>query len=170
MWTLRRRAARAVVLDHQSRVLLLQARDPYDASKGEWWELPGGGVEQGETTADAAARELLEETGLDGVDMGNSVWRHHARFVFAGIGFDQEEYVHVGRVDVPEGWRPTGLEYIEAAAFQGQQWWPLDDLEELIAGGGRVIPPWLPAELRRYLVDGPPPAEVDLGELGDVFP
>lgn len=162
--TLRRQAARAVVLDGEDRVLLLQACDPLDRSKGEWWEIPGGGMDPGETSAQAAARELLEETGMDGVELGGCVWRQHSRFVFAGIHFDQDEQIHVGRVlrVVSDGWRPAGLESLEAAAFKGQRWWPLDDLDALVAAGGRVIPAWLPAQLRQYLADGPPRTPVDI--------
>ncbi|HBU02001.1 MAG TPA: NUDIX hydrolase, partial [Acidimicrobiaceae bacterium] len=47
-WVLKRTAARVVVLDQHGHVLLLEARDPADASKGQWWEIPGGGFAQGE--------------------------------------------------------------------------------------------------------------------------
>ncbi len=48
-----------MIFDDRGRVLLCHRRD-YDL-----WNLPGGGVEQGESPWDAVGREIKEETGLD---------------------------------------------------------------------------------------------------------
>lgn len=165
---MRRQAARAVVLDDHDRVLLIRAHDPFSPAKGEWWELPGGGMEPGEESGRAAAREVREETGLAGVEMGPCVWQHDARFTFAGMRFEQLEHIHVARWygTGDEGpYRPGGLEMIEALAFSGFGWWHASDLPGL----GVVIPPWLAEQLPRYLADGPGDAPQHLGELGPVF-
>lgn len=41
---------------------VLMVRHVHDGR--DYWTLPGGGVEHGESAAEAAAREILEETGL----------------------------------------------------------------------------------------------------------
>ncbi|HEX6954448.1 MAG TPA: NUDIX domain-containing protein [Agromyces sp.] len=63
-------AAGAVVTDPQGRVLLVRrARDP---QRGRW-SVPGGRVEPGESLEQAAAREVLEETGLR-VELAGELW------------------------------------------------------------------------------------------------
>jgi len=53
-------SAGGVVLDAQGRVLLIRARD----LRGQpVWTLPKGALTKGETSADAALREVREETG-----------------------------------------------------------------------------------------------------------
>lgn len=64
------RAASAVITDGDGRVLLVQRLRPPDAG---CWSVPGGRVEPGETTAEAVAREVREETGLEvtvGAELG----------------------------------------------------------------------------------------------------
>ncbi len=48
----------AVIFD-EGLVLLAHRRDI------DWWNLPGGGMEMGETVEEAMCREVREETGLD---------------------------------------------------------------------------------------------------------
>jgi len=48
----------AVLRDSKGRILVLKRREP------KVWELPGGGVEWGESPEKAVRREVLEETGL----------------------------------------------------------------------------------------------------------
>lgn len=49
----------AIILDAEDRVLLCHRRDI------DLWNLPGGGVEAGETPWEAVVREVREETGFE---------------------------------------------------------------------------------------------------------
>jgi 8-oxo-dGTP diphosphatase len=49
------------VVHSRGRVLLVKRKNPPNQGK---WALPGGLVELGETSQEAAVREILEETGL----------------------------------------------------------------------------------------------------------
>jgi 8-oxo-dGTP diphosphatase len=59
--TVRIRCAGAIVFDELGRLLLVQRGQ--EPNQGRW-TLPGGRCEPGESAAAAAAREVLEETGL----------------------------------------------------------------------------------------------------------
>jgi 8-oxo-dGTP diphosphatase len=49
----------ALIFDDEGRILLGHRRDI------DWWNLPGGGMEAGETVDEALCREVREETGLE---------------------------------------------------------------------------------------------------------
>ncbi len=59
IWRAMTLGVRILVRDEQGRILLV--RHTYVAG----WHMPGGGVERGETSQQAACKELLEECGIE---------------------------------------------------------------------------------------------------------
>ena len=59
--------AAVALFDKDGRVLI--AKRPEGKSMAGLWEFPGGKIRDGEDAADAARRELLEETGLEACDL-----------------------------------------------------------------------------------------------------
>ena len=76
-----------VLLDDQKRVLLIKARDPANPRGRTWWEIPGGGMDPGENSAETAERELWEEAGITSATVGPVVWTQSVQFTFAGLVF-----------------------------------------------------------------------------------
>ena len=149
----RRPAARVVLLDSARRVFLINSVDPFDRSKRPWWEIPGGGMDPGETSEEAAAREIVEETGITEFELGPCIWTQQVQFTFAGMFFDSDERIHVAWCDGGE-FAPRRLELFEAMAFRGARWW---EAGELIESDEVVLPPRM-REFLQPIVDGIIPA------------
>jgi 8-oxo-dGTP pyrophosphatase MutT (NUDIX family) len=73
-----RPAARLLVVDRDGRVLLFRFVPGDD--RAPFWCTPGGAVDPGESYAEAARRELLEETGID-ADPGPEIARRTVDFL-----------------------------------------------------------------------------------------
>lgn len=105
----------AVVVDDGDLLLIRRGRGP---AQGEW-AIPGGRVQAGELLAEAVVRELLEETGLEGVCEDLVGWAER-------IGDDHHYVILDFRVTLLERTEPTaGDDAAEAA------WVPLVDVAEL---------------------------------------
>ena len=154
----KRPAARVVPIDEAGRILMINMVDPGDPSKPAWWEIPGGGMDPGETSAETAARELREEAGITRADIGPVVWTQSVQFTFAGLFFDQDEFIHVAWTDQTELAAPT-LEYFEAMAFQGSRWWTVD---EVVNADTAFLPPRLPELLPALVAGDLPVSPIDI--------
>jgi 8-oxo-dGTP pyrophosphatase MutT (NUDIX family) len=59
-----RETARIMLVDEKNRIFLLKTHFDPEVGLPPRWLTPGGGIDSGETTLDAAVRELREETGM----------------------------------------------------------------------------------------------------------
>ena len=124
-------AAIVVVLDDQDRVLVMW-RHRFILDK--WvWELPGGYIDAGESPAEAAQREVLEETGFQVDEV-----EHLVSFQPMSGQADSENHVFLARAP-----RATGGA-TDVNETERVEWLPLDDAlaaiaEGTVVGAGSVV-------------------------------
>jgi 8-oxo-dGTP pyrophosphatase MutT (NUDIX family) len=146
-----RRAARVLLVDGAGRALLLHGGDP--ARPGErWWFTPGGGLDDGETLAEGAARELYEETGLrvDPAELGDPVWQETTEFSYRDQAYRQEQDFFLLRV---AEWRvdTAGMDEDEQQTITEHRWWSAAEIE---ASDEQIFPRELAGLLRRFAAAG----------------
>ncbi len=144
---LERRAARVLLVDGAGRILLQHCCDPAAPGAGSWWNTTGGGIDEGETAEQAAAREVVEETGLrlGPDDLGPVVHQRQTRFEFGGSSYAQSEDYFLVRTEAFDA-VPTAHSDLELVAVLGLRWWTRDELR---GTAERVYPEELVAVLDR---------------------
>jgi ADP-ribose pyrophosphatase YjhB (NUDIX family) len=119
----------------EGRLLLARRANP-----PQLWTLPGGRVEPGESAADAARRELGEETGVDADILGFAGFRE---IVMRGAnGKVERHYVILSFAarwragEAQTGAEISAIEWIESEAVARYE--TTEGLEEIVAAARRI--------------------------------
>ena len=154
-----RRTARVLVIDEADRVLLLRTQLPH-RKEASVWLTPGGGLKPGETHEEGAIRELWEETGLTGVDLGPWVWRRQVVWRWGDRIYEAHERFFI--LWVPRFSLSPGVSVdLESETVLEHRWWSVPELQ---AAAGPSFAPTLIGEHMAAILEGRlPDTPIDVG-------
>ena len=152
-----RETVRVIMIDN-GRTLLFEDSDP-GVPEASWWVTPGGGVDAGESVAQAAVREVAEETGylLAESDLLGPIALRHVVHGYSDQVIEQDESFFLAMVD-PFDVDVSAHSLDEQLTIKQFRWWSHDDL--------RHTNEWIwPAELVELwsLAGTPDSWPIDLG-------
>jgi ADP-ribose pyrophosphatase YjhB (NUDIX family) len=136
----------SALLEWRDRILLCRHEKPGK----EYWLLPGGGVNSGESLVDALRRELAEEVGIDGVPFEGPIAIVDS--IAPARSFAAKHVVHIIFSGDLQG---RSLEAVTSAdaAVRGHRLFGLNELDEIVLHPPiqRFLARWRPGDPIVYL-------------------
>lgn len=142
-----------MLINHENKVFVAKRID----TPGDAWQMPQGGIDDGEDASVAVLRELMEETGTDKTeiitesdrwrnydlpeDLIGKIWKGRYRgqrqkwFLLRFLGQDED----------------IDLEAYEAPEFSDWKWVEIDELVDLIVPFKRTLYVDIVAEFRNFV-------------------
>ena len=122
----------SVIVVNQGKILGFHAEDP--TTKQQYFFLPGGGIEEGETPIETGIRETLEETGYSVEIEKNSGIYERYDFQWDGQNYDCETWFYVGKLTSPEATLVR-----DAGYHRGVEWLPLSEVEQAFSYHPKIL-------------------------------
>lgn len=155
-----RPVARVLLIDDRDRALLIRVALP-QKPRLRLWITPGGGIDEGETHEQAARRELREETGLAGVDLGPCVWWRRHIWQWGGEWIESVERFYLLRVPAFAA-APAAPDEWEREYMRECRWWSIEQIKAC-ADTDTFAPRRLPELLPPILAGDIPNPPIDVG-------